>query len=102
MSPSLEITYTINVPETLNNPTPPLPLTKAPSTATLRFPLNSTLTRNEWLSSLEKGLGEARDDLNTCLSEWKEVMKPFEKVEGGKKKKQNGEDEEGDEEGEEE
>ncbi|KDE05909.1 hypothetical protein MVLG_03722 [Microbotryum lychnidis-dioicae p1A1 Lamole] len=100
-SQSLEITYSITVPEALSKSSSPP--TTAPSAGTLSFPLNTTSSRNEWLSSLEKALGEARGELNEKLSEWKEVMKPFEKVEGRKKKGDGeGEEEEDGEEGEEE
>ncbi|SCZ94793.1 BZ3500_MvSof-1268-A1-R1_Chr12-1g03662 [Microbotryum saponariae] len=99
-SQSLEITYSITVPEALSRPSPPP--TTAPSSGTLSFPLNTTSSRNEWLSSLEKALGEARGELNEKLSEWKEVMKPFEKVEGTKKKGDGEGQEDDGEEGEEE
>ncbi|KAL8279653.1 hypothetical protein RQP46_007966 [Phenoliferia psychrophenolica] len=90
---SLSVTSTIK-PPTASSPPPSLA-----STSTQTYALNST-TPAEHLQSLEVALGQARDDLNVHLTEWKVAVGQFEVVTKSKKGK-NADDEDEDEDGEE-
>ncbi|GAA5903129.1 uncharacterized protein JCM6883_002705 [Sporobolomyces salmoneus] len=84
---SLTISHSISLPSSF--PTPP---SACPSIDTFEYALDTSSPFSQ-LQSLEKQLGAARNDLNERLTEWKDLLKDFEK-EDKKKKKKKDEDEE--------
>ncbi|KAK4691406.1 hypothetical protein P7C70_g9355, partial [Phenoliferia sp. Uapishka_3] len=77
---------------------PPLsspPASLSPSN-TKTYPL-TTASLTEHLESLEAALGQARDDLNTDLTEWKVAVGAFEVVKKKPKSEDGDEDEDGEE-----
>ncbi|GAA5881632.1 hypothetical protein JCM16303_005521 [Sporobolomyces ruberrimus] len=94
----LTITHTLSLPSSFAPPP-----SASPSIDTLSYPLDNSSPTSQ-LESLEKQLGEARNAMNDRLTEWKDLLKDYEKDETKKNEKNNKksvDEEEEEEEGEE-
>ncbi|KAM0786029.1 hypothetical protein ACM66B_006844 [Microbotryomycetes sp. NB124-2] len=76
-STTLQITYSISLPDSFHQSTKDSNSLLSDSKSTISLSLD-TLTAQQHLLSLERALSQARTEANERLTKWKEVVKDFE------------------------